>query len=264
VITSALASFDWRFRLARFLERSLGVVLVYHSIDGMDGYAGTPPLTLEHFTRQLELLDERYPFSSLEELVQSPVSTRKRVALTFDDGYRSFIDKALPVLNERAIPATVFVCSDLLGTRQVITRAELRELARLPGIEIGNHTRTHVDLLAEPSRDILEREIVGGKKDLEDMIGIKVTSFSYPYGRVSPLSKELVRLSHARAVTVIPGVIWPSTDPFALNRVEALGIPISRFAYDLTDVSQRLHKLRRRRVTGRSELPGPSMRASAP
>lgn len=248
MITSALAFIDWRLRLTRFLERSLGVVLMYHAIDARERYTGSPPVTLGHFTRQLELLDERYAFSSLAELVNGSASSRKRVALTIDDGYRSLIDKALPEMTERTIPATVFVCSGLLGTRGFITRNEVRDLATLPGIEIGNHTRTHIDLRAEPSRDILEREIVGGKKDLEDLIGMKVPSFSYPYGRFSPLSMELVRLSHARAVTVMPGVIWPSTDPFALNRVEALGIPISRFAFDLTDVSQRLHKLRWRRV----------------
>lgn len=241
VMTSGLAFIDWKLRFARFLERSLGVILMYHSIDGLDGYAGRPPMTFEHFKSQLGMLNERYRFSPLKELLNSPVSSGKRIALTFDDGYRSFIDKALPVLSERAIPATVFVCSGLLGTRQFITQAEVRELARLPGIEIGNHTRTHIDLRAEPSRHMLEREIVGGKKDLEDLIGMEVASFSYPYGRLSTISMELARLSHARAVTVMSGVIWPNADPFLLNRVEATGVPISRFAFDLTDVRQILY-----------------------
>lgn len=214
---------------------------MYHSIDGLDGYAGMPPMTFGHFKTQLELLEERYPFSPLKELVNAPISSGKRVALTFDDGYRSFIDKALPELTKRAIPATVFVCSDLLGTKQFITKAEVRELARLPGIEIGSHTRTHIDLRAEQSRHILEREIVGGKKDLEDLIGMEVSSFSYPYGRFNAMTMELVRLSHARAVTVMSGVVSPNADPFLLNRVEATGVPISRFAFDLTDVRQILN-----------------------
>ena len=122
-----------------------------------------------------------------------------------------------------------------------MSRAEVRALSGLPGIEIGNHTRTHIDLRAEPSGDILEREIVGGKKDLEDLIGMEVSSFSYPYGRFNTGSLRLVRRSHARAVTVMPGVVLPSADPFLLNRVEATGVPISRFAFDLTDVRQMLY-----------------------
>lgn len=253
MITSALASIDWRFRLARFLERidwkvcltrfmerSRGVIVTYHAIDSPEGYASDPQVTLGHFQRQLELLNDRYRFSSLEELVDNKIPSPKRVVLTFDDGHRSFIDKALPMLAERGIPATLFICSGWLGTKRFMTRDEIRDIARRPGIEIGNHTRTHSDLGSEQSRGILEREIVGGKKDLEDLLGREVSSFSYPYGKFSVTSVDLVRSSHACAVTVKPGVVWPDADPFLLNRVPAAGIPISRFAFNLTDVRQRL------------------------
>jgi hypothetical protein len=88
---------------------------------------------------------------------------------------------------------------------------------------------------------------VGGKKDLEDLIGVEVVSFSYPFGSFSPMSVALVRLSHARAVTATPGRhlaerrslhAEPGRGPWDSN---------PRFAFDLTDTKQRLYAFRRRR-----------------
>ena len=237
-----LASVDWVLHLSRFAERSVGVVLSYHAIDSMNRYAGDPPVMLDDFRGQLSLLKARHPFGRLKELTDPTTPSPKRVVLTFDDGDRSFVDKALPVLVHHTAPATVFVCSRLLGTGDFISRETLRDLGKLPGIEIGNHTRSHADLGAEQSRASLEREIIGGRKDLEDLLGREVTSFSYPYGRVSDPSIAFVRASHARAVTAAHGVVWPHTDPITLPRVGATGRPLSLFAFDITDVKQGLSR----------------------
>jgi peptidoglycan/xylan/chitin deacetylase (PgdA/CDA1 family) len=67
---------------------------------------------VETFRWQMRLLAECFNVMPLHEAVQTMASERmppRAVAITFDDGYRSFYDMALPVLAEYGLPATVFV-----------------------------------------------------------------------------------------------------------------------------------------------------------
>jgi peptidoglycan/xylan/chitin deacetylase (PgdA/CDA1 family) len=56
------------------------------------------------------------------------------------------------------------------------------------GFEIGAHTRTHVDLGQITGEHALE-EIVGSRRDLENKLAVKATSFAYPYGRPNQLTE---------------------------------------------------------------------------
>lgn len=117
----------------------------------------------------------------------------KEVALTFDDGYLDNYESAFPVLKELGLPATFFVTADSVDWKGFMTWDMLREMAAAPGIEIGSHGLFH-----KPLADILEREaresVVASKKILEDKLGKKVRSFSYPCGsfndRIVGLVKE--------------------------------------------------------------------------
>jgi peptidoglycan/xylan/chitin deacetylase (PgdA/CDA1 family) len=71
--------------------------------------------------RHLDWLGRRYRFVDLDELgalLESgrPID-RPVAAITFDDGYRDFHDVALPTLRKKGVPAALFVCTELVGTR---------------------------------------------------------------------------------------------------------------------------------------------------
>lgn len=61
---------------------------------------------------------------------------------------------------------------------ELVSRAELKEFA---DFEVCNHTDTHVDL-NKVGPEETRREIVEGRKKLEDMFGREVGGFCYPYG----------------------------------------------------------------------------------
>jgi peptidoglycan/xylan/chitin deacetylase (PgdA/CDA1 family) len=71
-----------------------------------------------HFRQQLDILRELYTPVSLRALtdaLQLGADVRDYVALTFDDGYRDFIDNALPELERLDMPATIFVATGFSG-----------------------------------------------------------------------------------------------------------------------------------------------------
>jgi len=110
------------------------------------------------------------------------------VTITFDDGFLNFYTTALPQLEEHGMKSTIFPVVEFLGKKsdwdiyneQHLDRQHLRDIADL-GHEIGSHTMTHPDLCRLPSKD-LHWELYTSRCKLEDMLGIPVTTISFPYG----------------------------------------------------------------------------------
>src|SRR5262249_50353737 len=124
----------------------------------------------------------------------------KAVAITFDDGYRSVLEHARPVLDEFGFPGTIFVPTSLIGLfrpmswpgidkwvggpyedeLRPLTWDELRTL-RDGGWEVGSHTRTHPKL---PTLDDAElhAELADSKEVCRRELGAECRSLAYPYG----------------------------------------------------------------------------------
>ena len=144
------------------------LVITYHSISD-----GPPPLCVggRRFAEQLDfLLGEGWTCVTLRSLVDDLEFGRAlgsaSFALTFDDGYRDFRDEALPILEERGLPATLFAISSpdreqLAGGigAPLLRRDEIEDVARR-GIEIGAHGVSH-QRLTTLADDALERELAG-------------------------------------------------------------------------------------------------------
>lgn len=99
-------------------------ILMYHIVD--DG----EHLSRARFTWQLRFLRKHFEPLPLGELVRrmSEGGVRgKEIALTFDDGVRNHFNVVWPLLREYAIPATFFVCSDLVESDTWVWRTELRQ-----------------------------------------------------------------------------------------------------------------------------------------
>jgi peptidoglycan/xylan/chitin deacetylase (PgdA/CDA1 family) len=96
-------------------------------------YHGTPRRDAAAFERQLRLLRLAFPIVPLEQLKAG--SGRARVALTIDDGLRSNVDVAYPILRKLGLRATFFVCPGLIDGEQWLWNHEARQrlLSLAPG-----------------------------------------------------------------------------------------------------------------------------------
>jgi peptidoglycan/xylan/chitin deacetylase (PgdA/CDA1 family) len=102
--------------------------------------------------------------------------------VTFDDGYRSTVEHALPVLRARSIGATVFVDTGRLNSGgRALQDADVRALSDA-GVEIGSHTVTHPNL-TELDDESLRRELTDSRTRLTALTGTDVAGFAYPFGR---------------------------------------------------------------------------------
>ncbi len=101
--------------------RSVGRVVLYHRVvdDWCDPdlrrlLAGA--VTKTTFGRQLDYLRRHYRVVALDELLANVERPANRVAITFDDGYADNLHNALPLLQARGMPATVFVVAGFVGS----------------------------------------------------------------------------------------------------------------------------------------------------
>ncbi|MCX6639069.1 MAG: polysaccharide deacetylase family protein [bacterium] len=147
-------------------------------------------------------------------------SPEKSVCLTFDDAYQSFLSELLPILQERRLPATVFVITDYVGRmnkwdltlgvnrRRHLDWEQINEIHQ-SGIEIGSHCRTHRDLTR--LNDIhLNDEIAGSKKVLEDRLGCGITSLALPFGAVNRQIITMARsCGYQEICGGVPGLFGP-------------------------------------------------------
>lgn len=238
-----LARADARVGFSRLWPDSSDRVLMYHSVGG--GFYGN--ISPARLRRDLRYVDEEYDIVGLPEAIDAR-GDGKKVALTFDDGFRDFYDHAVPVLRELDVPATVFVVTrsiadpefshDAGRDYEYMTRSQLCELADDDLVTIGNHTRTHPDLgtVDDPGR--LEDEILGAKAELESEIGVTPTQFSYPHSGRNAGTVELVRESHEYAVDGVHRELFRRhwTDPHVFPRVDGAK-PWHRVRWELRDLS---------------------------
>lgn len=161
------------------------VVLVYHSIDSGNPFCLDPKLFRDH----IECIKNRYEIISLEKMIRiENKNDGLTVSLSFDDAYVSILENALPLLAEYAIPAIIYAPSNYIGKtnewdkcrKKIMTLSQLHEAVSI-GFTIGSHTQNHIRLRGL-DQATLKYEIGDSKKALEDMLGIGVSSFAYPFG----------------------------------------------------------------------------------
>lgn len=153
--------------------------------------------------------------------------------ITFDDGYESVFRYGLPILRSGGMRSIQFLVSDRIGGWNDWDIAEGERPSRLmdmvqvrewlaAGQEIGSHTLSHPRLSLLP-RGRQREEIAGSKRRLEDMFGLEIAHFCYPYGDLDDAVVELVaEAGYATACTHLEGGVNTAATPrLRLLRLEA-------------------------------------------
>jgi peptidoglycan/xylan/chitin deacetylase (PgdA/CDA1 family) len=202
----------------------LCIVLYYHSVR---------PEQRNRFARQMaDLVRWAKP---VRADVKEPLKTGFRhVAVTFDDGFQSVVDHALPELILREIPFTIFVPAGYLGRRpqwaigegsqeenELVMTAD--QLKRLPFdlVSIGSHTMTHPRLSLLSEEEALS-ELYKSRKELESILERDIKLFSFPHGEYNQTLVQLARQAgYERIFTIMPLPALSDSREFITGRVWA-------------------------------------------
>lgn len=110
--------------------------------------------------------------------------------LTFDDGNKSDIKLALPILKKNNLKAIFFIVPKFIGKKGFMNWDEIKIL-RDSGMEIGSHSLTHPNFTKIDYHQKLI-EIKESKKIIENKLNIKVNSFAFPFGFFDKESEDII------------------------------------------------------------------------
>lgn len=218
----ACAARDTLLFLLRRRRKGYCVILYYHAV------------AREHraqFARQMDML-LRWTKPVAADRMEACQPGERCVAVTFDDGLESVAENALPELERRKIPASIFVVVQSLGkypiwmsdspfsapTERVISLEQLRELPS-ELVTIGSHSLTHPKL-SELDLAEARREIRDSRTQLRNILGRDVLLFAFPYGAFNETLVEHCReAGYERVFTTLPTLTLTDPGAFAFGRV---------------------------------------------
>ena len=115
-------------------ERRLCIVTYHRILETSDPLQKSEP-DVPTFRWQMKLLADCFNVMPLKDALAAMAAGAlppRAVCITFDDGYRSMHDLALPILSEFDLPATVFVTSGYVGEGNMWNDKILEALRRMP------------------------------------------------------------------------------------------------------------------------------------
>ncbi len=229
--------------LRRLAPPAAGIpVLMYHSIAEDPGpapssYYGitTGPARLAEHLRLLR--EQGYQGITVDELATilagggPRAGDPKRVAITFDDGYRDNFTSALPLLVSHSFKATVYLPTAFIGDtrkvfkgRECLVWSEVLEMQRA-GVAFGSHTVNHPELVGMNDAGLRD-EFRASRDAIEQKSGSRVAAFAYPYAFpesdaafVARVRALLAETGYTSNVTTIIGRVAAGDDPMLLKRL---------------------------------------------
>jgi peptidoglycan/xylan/chitin deacetylase (PgdA/CDA1 family) len=217
------------------------IVLGFHQFTG----PGVPSkniysMSQDVFEGEMKYLQDNgyhvIPLSDVVRFVKHEIGLPPNaVAITIDDGYKSAINYAAPVLKKYHYPWTYFVYPDF------ITRTESKGAASWPdllalqadGVDIESHSMTHPQLTKKVQKfhgsrhllstdeyaQFLTDETAGAKAVLEKELGRPIKYFAYPYGDYNKVVQEAAIAAGYEAIfTVADNPVHITTDIHSIGR----------------------------------------------
>lgn len=212
-------------------------VLCYHQFTSKEKGKSKMVVSAAEFEAQMTFLYENdyqvIPLIDLKPFLAGQKELpQKSVVITIDDGYKSYLDVALPILKKYDFHSTMFVYPEFVGAGPALKWRDVKMLSEHPLVSIQSHSKTHDSLSRRPSGDEtdadyqkrIKLEVEGAEEILLRRTGNSVEHFAYPYGNSSAQLVTLLKQNdYSMALTVNAASNPAFASPFLLHRTMIYG-----------------------------------------
>lgn len=204
-------------------DRLSASIYVYNRINE-DQYADTN-IRQEQFIAHLDEIEtNNYTVKSTMDIVKALKSKESlpdnTISMTFDGGYKSFIEIAYPLLEKRNIPYTVFITTDHIDSDnpQYLSWPELKKIAKSDLSTIGLMPSSYKRIYFEDEQEI-RRLINKAITRYREELGSEPELFAYPFGEHNKKYRDIVKASGFKAAFAQQSsIVSDQKDLFSLPR----------------------------------------------
>ncbi len=198
-------------------------IIMYHQISENPNVLGDYAITLSQLEEDFSFLKENgynpISFNQLRNYVSKGIKLPKKpIVITFDDGERTFITKAVPLLEKYKFPANVNIIGSLTKLYSengetddryaYLNEKDVLELSRNSLVEIGYHTYDLHSLSdrrgmgkLQNEKEVLYEKVINNDIELfnkyfKDITGQSLFIMAYPYGIKNNTLEEIIENSN--------------------------------------------------------------------
>jgi peptidoglycan/xylan/chitin deacetylase (PgdA/CDA1 family) len=209
-------------KAAEYDDKS-AVIFAYFAVGNDDSPSSS--IRTEQFAQQIaELTSGDYNILPLPRIVDAFIAGKtlppRTVAITFDGADQSILRDAVPLLEDRDLPFTVFIPADRIESDKppFMNWGDLRRLKRTGLASFGLHPASY-SRLADSDADEIKRQINNSLALIRKELDVTPALFAYPYGEYDERYKKVVKaLGFKAAFGQQSGVAWSGDDRYALPR----------------------------------------------
>ena len=197
-------------------KKQLTLPLVLHGISNFQSDRLFDDVTVDVFNYIVENCNglTRTELSELND------TKKMQFIITFDDGHLSAFLHGVPKLLENNCKAIFFITTDFIGKPGFMDKNQIKDLVDL-GMEVGSHSVGHPDMRTL-DHEAAKAEFLRSKYFLEELIGIEVTKFSFPFGKYKDEHLSLAKQCGYQSIFgSMHGLVSKEMDIYPRNSINA-------------------------------------------
>jgi peptidoglycan/xylan/chitin deacetylase (PgdA/CDA1 family) len=221
------------------------IILGYHQFTpGNQPSGNVYSMTANAFAGEMKVLKDSgchvVPLADIVHFIQGKGTLPPHaVAITIDDGYKSPIVNAAPILKQYGYPWTFFCYTDFIADHENKGAASWDDLLELQkeGVDIECHSKSHPMLAHKNGKSPeqydqwLTAETAGAKAILEQHLNKKILYFAYPFGDYNKqVQDHLVAAGYEAIFTVAGNPVRANTSLLNVGRYVVTGPEEKDFA----------------------------------
>jgi peptidoglycan/xylan/chitin deacetylase (PgdA/CDA1 family) len=215
------------------VESPSALILGYHQFtEGDQPSKNIYSMTANAFAEEMKYLKDNgchvVPLSQIVSFIEGKATLPPHaVAITIDDGYKSPILYAAPILKQYGYPWTFFCYTDFITSHESKGAASWDDLVELgkEGVDIECHSKSHPMLSRKNGKSPeeydqwLTAETAGAKTILEQHLNKKIVYFAYPFGDYNKqVQDKLVAAGYEAIFTVAGNPVRATTSLLHMGR----------------------------------------------
>ena len=210
---------------------SSAIILGYHQFTAAgQGSKNIYSMSADAFESEMKYLKDSgcnvVPLSDVVRFVEGKGSLPPHaVAITIDDGYKSPLLYAAPILKKYGYPWTFFCYPDYINSGSHAASWKDLQVLDAEGIDVECHSKSHPLLSHKKGKSPeeydawLTAETAGAKATLEEHLHKTIKYFAYPYGDYNKQVQDKVVASGYEAIFTVAGnPVHATTSQYRMGR----------------------------------------------